>query len=62
MLAGALEALGLPQCDAVLVCELKRIAIPHRHTAVKAAAGLVGKGVGAATHQRAGHEKLLKSG
>lgn len=62
MLASALEALGLPQCDSVLIGELLRVISPHWHAAVIAAARLVGKGVGAWTHQRSGHEKLLKVG
>ena len=62
VLTGALEVPGLLWRDAVLSGELKRAISPHWQAAVKAAAGLMGEGVGAGTHQRSGHEKLLKNG
>jgi hypothetical protein len=62
VLTGALEVSGLLRRDAVLGGEFKRVISPHWQTAVKAAAGLMGEGVGAGTHQRSGHEKLLKNG
>jgi hypothetical protein len=62
VLTGALEVSGLLRRDAVLSGELKWVISPHWQAAVKAAAGLMGEGVGAGTHQMSGHEKLLKSG
>ena len=62
MLSSALEAFGLPQCEAVLGGEFKRVVGPHWQAAVIAVAGLMGEGVGAGTHQSVGHVKLLKSG
>jgi len=62
VLAGALEVLGLLWCNAVLIGEFKRVVSPHWNATIKAAAGLLGEGVCAGTHQGIGHEKLLKVG
>lgn len=62
VLTGGLKVSGLLRRDAVLSGELKRVISPHWQAAVKAATGLMGEGVGAGTHQRFGHEQLLKNG